>query len=206
MSAREEKGTAPESADSLGWRRVESQQMADCRVFRVRRDVSEDPRRGGLHDFYVVEAPDWINVVPLTAAGEVVLIEQFRHGSREVSLEIPGGMVDGGESPAEAARRELLEETGYEASELVALGRTRPNPAIQNNWIHTFAALGCVRRGEPANDGTEHTIVRLAPLGDVPRLLAGGAITHSLVVVAFHLLSLREEFSAFDGREPTASL
>lgn len=211
MSARGGEGTtggADEAGGSdrtaaLAWRRSESEQVADCRVFRVRRDLSEDPRRGGRHDFYVIEAPDWINVIPLTEAGEVVLIEQYRHGSGEVSLEIPGGMVDEGEPPLEAARHELLEETGYEAGEMVELGRTRPNPALQNNWIHSYAALGAVRRGEPANDGTEHTVVRLVPLAEVPRLVAGGAITHSLVVTAFHLLSLREETSAF-GRQPSA--
>jgi ADP-ribose pyrophosphatase len=205
LSASEGKGgDAVFAADSLAWRSVESEPVADCRVFRVRRDVSEDPRRGRRHDFYVIEAPDWINVVPLTEAGEVVFIEQYRHGTREVSLEIPGGMVDDEEPPLAAARRELLEETGYEASELIELGRMRPNPAIQNNRIHTFAALGLVRRGEPANDGTEQTVVRLVPLAEVPRLIAGGSISHALVVAAFHLLSLREELSAF-GPLPSAA-
>ncbi len=174
----------------LLWRRERSEQIADCRVFKVRRDISADPRDGRAHDFYVVEAPDWINVIPLTKGGEVVFIEQFRHGSGEVSLEIPGGMVDPGETPAETAARELLEETGYEAREVVLLGKTRPNPAIQDNWIHTFLAPDVERRGEPSNAGTEQTRVRLVPLERVPALIAGGEITHSLVVVGFHWLAL----------------
>jgi ADP-ribose diphosphatase len=178
------------AAASLVWKRESSEQVADCRVFKVRRDVSADPRGGRSHDFYVIEAPDWINVIPLTVGGEVVLIEQYRHGTEEVSLEIPGGMVDAGETPKEAAARELLEETGYEASEVIFLGRTRPNPAIQDNWIHTFLARDAERVGEPRNDGTEHTVVRLAPLEQIPSLIAAGKITHSLVVVGFHWLSL----------------
>ncbi|HEY0169645.1 MAG TPA: NUDIX hydrolase, partial [Pyrinomonadaceae bacterium] len=103
---------APRGDDSqLAWRRERSEQVADCRVFRVRRDLSADPRGGGVHDFYVIEAPDWINVIPLTKAGEVVFVELYRHGTEEISLEVPGGMVDPGEEPHQTAARELLEET-----------------------------------------------------------------------------------------------
>lgn len=174
--------------------------VADCRVFRVRRDRSRDPQRDREHDFYVLEAPDWINVIPLTKEGEVVLIEQYRHGTSELSLEIPGGMVDDDENPRDTAARELLEETGYEATEIVELGRTRPNPAIQNNWIHTYLARNVVRRGEPKNEGTERTVVRLVSLERIQSLIADGAITHSLVVAGFHLLALYERGGEEEGR------
>ncbi|HEY9285811.1 MAG TPA: NUDIX hydrolase [Pyrinomonadaceae bacterium] len=177
-------------ADTPAWRRVRSERVADCRVFRVRRDTAVNPRGGGEHGFYVVEAPDWVNVIPLTEAGEVVMIEQYRHGAGEVTLEVPGGMVDEGETPAAAAARELLEETGYEAAEMIALGRTRPNPAIQDNWQHAFLTRGARFRREPAFDATEHCAVRLLPLADIPALIAAGVITHSLVIVAFHRLGL----------------
>jgi ADP-ribose pyrophosphatase len=177
----------------LIWRRQRSEQVADCRVFKVRRDFSADPRDGKEHDFYVIEAPDWINVIPLTKENEVVLIEQYRQGTESISLEIPGGMVDPGEVPRETAARELFEETGYEAAEVVFLGKTRPNPAIQNNWIHTFLARGVEYRQEPLNQGTERTRVRLEPLERIPSLIKEGAIDHSLVVVGFHWLGLREQ-------------
>jgi 8-oxo-dGTP pyrophosphatase MutT (NUDIX family) len=194
--ATEHEAVDREAASPLAWKRVSSEQVTDCRVFKVRRDISADPRDGQAHDFYVIEAPDWINVIPLTEAGEVVFIEQFRHGTGEVSLEIPGGMIDPGESPREAAARELLEETGYAASEVVLLGKTRPNPAIQDNWIHTFLARGVEHRHAPLCEGTEHTIVRLVPLERVAALIAEGKITHSLVVVGFHWLSMNEKLSS----------
>lgn len=177
-------------AESGAWTRQSSEIVADCRVFKVRRDTSLSPAGDREHDFFVVEAGDWINVIPLTTAGEVVMIEQYRHGSEDVTLEIPGGMVDEGESAAQAAARELIEETGYAAEEIIALGRVRPNPAIHNNWLHTFLARGARFERAPAFDTTEHCAVRLVPVADIPAHIASGAITHALVVVGFHWLAL----------------
>ncbi len=179
--------------ESPAWQRVRSDTVADCRVFQVRRDISLSPQTGREHDFYVLTAGDWINVIPLTAAGEVVMIEQYRHGSLDVTLEIPGGMVDAGESPQTAAVRETLEETGYAADEIIPLGRVRPNPAIQDNWLHMFLARAARQVCTPVHESTEHTVVRLVPLADVPRLVADGTITHALVVAGFYWLNLYQQ-------------
>ncbi|HEX8142484.1 MAG TPA: NUDIX hydrolase [Pyrinomonadaceae bacterium] len=177
-------------AETPAWMRLRAEPMADCRVFKVRRDWCVRPGDASEHDFYCIEAPDWINIIPLTARREVVMIEQYRHGTNEVTLEIPGGMVDEGETPRETAGRELFEETGYEPGEVTWLGKTRPNPAIQNNWIHTFLARDTTFRRAPVFESTEHTVVRLVPLAQVPALISDGTINHSLVVVGFHFLSL----------------
>jgi 8-oxo-dGTP pyrophosphatase MutT (NUDIX family) len=175
------------------WKRLASEQVADCRIFQVRRDLSVSPRDGSQHNFYCIEAPDWVNIIPLTAKDEVVMIEQYRHGTGEVALEIPGGMVDEGESARDAAVRELLEETGYIASETIALGKARPNPAIQQNWLHVFLAPDASYHHPPQFDGTEQTIVRLVPLVDVPALIMDGTINHALVIVAFYRLWLYQQ-------------
>jgi 8-oxo-dGTP pyrophosphatase MutT (NUDIX family) len=181
------------NASPEAWKRVRSEAVADCRVFRVRRDVSVNPRDGSEHDFYCLDAPDWVNIIPLTARDEVVMIEQYRHGAGRVTLEIPGGMVDEGESPRDAAARELLEETGYHAPQILGLGKAYPNPAIQQNWIHLFLAPGVNYRSAPVFDGTEHTVVRLVALPDVPALIADGTINHALVIVAFYRLWLYQQ-------------
>lgn len=180
-------------ADTPGWKRLRAEQVADCRVFKVRRDLCISPRDASEHDFFCIEAPDWVNIIPLTARDEVLMIEQYRHGTSEVTLEIPGGMVDAGETPQDAAARELLEETGYLSSEILFLGKTRPNPAIQNNWIHTYLARNAAFDHVPVFESTEQTAVRHVPLPDVPALITDGTINHALVVVGFHLLSLYEE-------------
>ena len=104
-------------------------------------------------------------------------------------------MVDENESPADAAARELLEETGYRAGSVELLGRTRPNPALQNNWLHTFVARDCVSTGSQKLDGSEHIGVRLVSPKEALDLIARGTIDHSLVVAAFYLFTKHDENS-----------
>jgi ADP-ribose pyrophosphatase len=176
------------------WKRVKSEIVADARVFEVRKDFCVRDSDGAEHTFYVSENPDWVNVIALTKAGEVILIEQFRHGTEEIILEIPGGMVDEGESHSISAAREVLEETGYAPSEMIPLGKSRPNPAIQNNWIYHYLALDCEQKEETSFDEHESITVNFVLLAEIPKLIAEGAITHSLVVAAFYYFANSDSF------------
>ena len=173
------------------WETLESEQLADCRVFSVRRDdkqrVSLDQQRAGQrHSFFVIDSPNWINVVALDRAGDVVLIEQYRQGTDSVTLEVPGGLVDPGEDPLQSAIRELREETGYVSDAWHHLGTTLPNPAIQSNRLDTFLALNAVQAERPEFDTTEHIEVTVASLDSALDMVVSGEIDHALVIVALH--------------------
>jgi len=173
------------------WEASEPETLAETRVFTLRRKRAtspNDPGRSG--EFVVIDSPDWVNIVAITADQQVVLIEQFRHGTEEVTLEIPGGTVDPGEDPLPAGLRELREETGYGGGEAEIIGVVTPNPAFINNHCHTVLVRGVEVRGGPQFDGLEEIRTRLAPLHEVPELIRSGAITHALVIAAFHWLDL----------------
>lgn len=174
------------------WKIKRSEEVADCKIFKVRRDYSVRDSDGAEFPFYCLENGDWVNVIPITKSGEVVLIEQYRHGIEEITLEIPGGMVDDGEDALVAAERELVEETGYVPKETILLGKSRPNPAIQDNWVYHFLATDCEKHHEPEFDATESVHTSLVPFDDIQNLITDGKITHSLVIAAFYWSSLRK--------------
>jgi 8-oxo-dGTP pyrophosphatase MutT (NUDIX family) len=178
--------------DPPAWELVAREELQDCAVFRVTRSLARSPRTGELHPFYGIVADAWVNVVALTAADEVVMVRQWRHGAERVTLEIPGGIVDPGESPAEAAARELLEETGFGGGRLEPLGSVNPNPALFGNRVHTFLIRGVAPLGPVQNAGTEETSVVLVPRDEIPALLRAEAIDHALVVAALFRFQLAE--------------
>ena len=139
---------------------------------------------GREHQFLKLDCPDWVNIIAVTNERQMVLVEQYRHGTDEMTVEIPGGAVDPGESPETSAARELEEETGYRASELIEIGRVEPNPAFLSNRCWTYLAIGCRNDGTVNLDPSEEIAVVLAPLDDFGRLIDNGTITHSLVIAA----------------------
>jgi ADP-ribose diphosphatase len=181
----------------MRWEVLTSDIIYRCRIFSVRRDHSRSPQSGQTHDFHVLETADFVNVVPVTPDRQVVMVRQFRHGIRDVTLEVPAGLIDPTDpSPAAAAMRELREETGYAGGRLVPLGVVHPNPAIMNNRCHMFAAYDVELAGAPQWDGTEELAIEIVPLDRVPALIRAGAISNALSLVAFHLLEIAQHGSA----------
>ena len=179
-------------SDPKRWTIEKTELLQDCRVFSVSRTRTRSPRTGQPHSFFRIDSSDWANIVPITPEGNVVLVRQYRHGADRVTLETPGGLVDSGETPAEAAAREMLEETGYRASEIMSLGAVNPNPAIFGNRLHAFVARESVQVAEIQPGETEETVVDVVTREQLRRFVRDGTVDHALVVAALYLLDLHE--------------
>jgi 8-oxo-dGTP pyrophosphatase MutT (NUDIX family) len=173
------------------WTVLRSTPVGDFRVFRLRTDEKVSPRTGRPHEFFVIDSVNWVNIIALTASKQLVMIEQYRHGTNTVELEIPGGMMDPGElSPERTAERELREETGYEGTQPRRIGQIFPNPAIMSNTCYTVLVEGCELKHATDFDHGEDLVTRLVDPGEIPELIAAGRIRHSLVVVALYHFEL----------------
>ncbi|MGE3165073.1 MAG: NUDIX hydrolase [Planctomycetota bacterium] len=170
---------------------------ADYRIFRARNDRLLNPRTGKELDRTVLETPDWVNVVALTPEQHFVVVRQYRFGIAAVTTEIPGGMVDPGESSEQAARRELLEETGYAAPHWRYLGSTEPNPAFLDNLCHHWLARDARPVAAPALDAGEDIRVCCLGRAEIEDAIRTGEVRHSLVLCA---LSSLFDLSRIDRR------
>ena len=173
------------------WRNVDSKPLGDFRVFKLRVDRKISPRNGQPHDFYVLEAPAWVNVIATTPDNHLVMVEQFRHGTNTIELEIPGGIMDKTDAnPVATGTRELREETGYEGENARLLGEVLPNPAIMNNTCYTVLIQNCALKHPTQWDSGEDIITRLVPVSEIPNLVAAKKIRHSLVLCALYYFDL----------------
>ena len=139
-----------------------------------------------------LDAPDWVNIIPITSFNEVVFVEQFRYGIENTTFEIPGGMVDSGESNQIAAERELVEETGYQLENVIELGSLSPNPALFKNKVTSYVGYNA-KKNKDISPNDKNIKVHLIPLKDIDQLIYEGQINHALVVAAFFLFKSKEQ-------------
>jgi ADP-ribose pyrophosphatase len=169
------------------WVETSRELVLKTNLFRLFRVGFRSRASGKEGKFDVLETKDWINVVPVTTSGEVLMVRQFRFGSSEDTLEFPAGTVDPGEDPAHTAVRELAEETGAQGGKWVTLGSCRPNPAIHTNTCHHYAVEGLSTELGPVkfDEHEEITLVRV-PVEKIDGMIASGEISHALTIVSWH--------------------
>lgn len=168
---------------------------ADCRIFQVRKQRLRRRSDGVEGDFYVLDTNDWVNVLALTPKEEIILVRQFRYGSKEQSLEPPGGVVEKGEDPVIAGLRELQEETGYVGESPELLGVVRPNAAILSNRCHVLLVHNAQKKAGVNFDQHEELVTELYPVADLKKMIRNGEITHSIGLNSLLMLLLNLDIS-----------
>ncbi|MGO9486183.1 MAG: NUDIX hydrolase [Rhodomicrobium sp.] len=170
------------------WKIRSSKRVLCDRWISVRADDCVTAEGVEVSPYYVLETADWVNVVALDAADNVLLVRQYRHGLGRISLELPAGCIDAGEPVLEAAARELAEETGYgKARELTLVSSLSPNTASHCNLIHTVLATQVLAIGEPCYDAVEVLEVERVPYREALNLAFSGAIMQSTHVASLVL-------------------
>ena len=164
------------------WKTLQRERIQDTRIFSIDAVTRQPPSEDPPARFFVIDTASWVNIFAYDTSGGIVLIRQYRQGTDSITLEVPGGIIDEGESPLQAAIRELREETGYEAKEWHEVGVVEVNPAIQTNKCHSFVALGAQKTSAQDTDEHEDIEIVVHPADALPDLIADGTITHSLVV------------------------
>jgi ADP-ribose pyrophosphatase len=172
------------------WDMQENNLHADCRIFEVRKQRLKRRSDGLEGEFFVLDTNDWVNVLALTPDDKIILVRQFRYGSKEQSLEPPGGVIERGEDTVVAGLRELQEETGYVGEEPKLLGVVRPNAAILSNRCHVILVRNAQKTAELNFDQHEELVTELYPVRELKEMVRNGEITHSIGLNSIMMLLL----------------
>jgi 8-oxo-dGTP pyrophosphatase MutT (NUDIX family) len=175
------------------WPVLSREQVGDFRLFSLTKKKVRSPRTGEIREVQTLQFPNWVLILALTPQGEVVMVRQYRHGTEQVCLELPGGLVDpGDDSPALSARRELLEETGYQAAEIVLISECFPQPAILTNKCFFYLAKNAAEVQSQDLDSGEDIEVLTIPLKEIPAKIENREIDHGMVLLAFFFLWMKQ--------------
>jgi ADP-ribose pyrophosphatase len=173
----------------MEWKVVKSEKLFSAPWLNVRKDVCELPDGRKHSDYYILEYPDWATAFALTEENKVLMVRQYRHGLGVISTELPGGVIDNNERPADAVARELMEETGYKFETIEEIGKVSPNPATSTNYMHMFLAKGGKKVSEQKLDPTEDVQVLLYTIDELKQLIRENKMVQSLhITTAFYAL------------------
>ena len=165
----------------MNWRTLKSSYPFLCPWLRVRKDHVILPSGFEMDDFYVIESNDWVNVIAITEDGRYIIEEQYRHGIGRICFELPAGNVSKGENPLDAAKRELMEETGFAGGKWELFCDSAPNASGMDNLCHTFLARGVKKNTEPHLESSEEIHVHLKTKDEVVELLKNNSIVEAVM-------------------------
>jgi len=171
----------------LRWELIDTRKDSSYPLFSVSINRNRSPRTGEIHEFQVLNSPDWVAVIAVTPDNNLVMVRQYRHGSGELSLEPPGGLVKEGQTPEQSGREELSEETGYRSDSLELLGWMDPMPALFTNRFYIFLAKDAMPTGNLDPDETEEIETVLVPLDEIRDYIRTGRIRCAVMIAALHL-------------------
>jgi len=173
----------------LVWTQEESRSVFDCRIFSIRETDCRSPDNE-LRTYTIIDASDWAITIPLLRGAhrpQFIMVRQWRHGARELSLEFPGGVFEPNENPEQAAARELQEETGYKSNKIRKLGEMSPNPAIMSNRVHFFLAEDLIDTGKQHPDTDEYLEIVPVDVDEVIKNMGRPPYVHALMGAALSL-------------------
>ena len=175
------------------WEIVKREVIEDFKIFQIEKKRARSPRTGKVSDVQAIRFPDWVLILAITPDEKVVMVRQYRHGIERVCLELPGGLVDPADgSPALSARRELLEETGYRADEIMLIGECYPQPAILSNRCFFYIAKNATEaQAQHLDSGEDIEIIKI-PLKEIPARIENREIDHGMVLLAFFFLWMKQ--------------